>query len=107
MPSAISAVPKPDRPDTKPPASAPASSTIIPLAPIAIPVRLREKSATFGRTTGNQRLECTSAFKGPVMRRRRFVANLLGVPAVALPMLYAEADPEGQARARAFREGLE
>jgi hypothetical protein len=41
------------------------------------------------------------------MRRRRFVANLLGVPAVALPMLYAEADPEGQARARAFREGLE
>ena len=59
------------------------------------------------------------------MRRRRFVFGLLsisalapGLPAlraqqpsrlrrVAVLMLYAEKDPEGQARARAFREGLE
>jgi putative ABC transport system substrate-binding protein len=59
------------------------------------------------------------------MRRRRFVFGLLsisalapGLPAsraqqpsrlrrVAVLMLYAEKDPEGQARARAFRQGLE
>ena len=59
------------------------------------------------------------------MRRRRFVLGLLsisalapGLPAlraqqpsrlrrVAVLMLYAEKDPEGQARARAFRDGLE
>jgi ABC-type uncharacterized transport system substrate-binding protein len=59
------------------------------------------------------------------MRRRRFVFGLLSIPAlaaglpalraqqpsrlrwVAVLMLYAEKDPEGQARARAFREGLE
>ena len=59
------------------------------------------------------------------MRRRRFVFGLLsisalapGLPAlraqqpsrlrrVAVLMLYAEKDPEGQARARAFRDGLE
>jgi putative ABC transport system substrate-binding protein len=60
-----------------------------------------------------------------IMRRRRFVFGLLsisalapGLPAlraqppsrlrrVAVLMLYAEKDPQGQARARAFREGLE
>lgn len=59
------------------------------------------------------------------MRRRRFVTGLLSMSALALAsprlraqqparprrvavlMLYAEEDPEGQARARAFREGLE
>jgi len=59
------------------------------------------------------------------MRRRRFVTGLLGISALMLApsglraqqpaqpkraavlMLYAEDDPEGQARARAFREGLE
>jgi putative ABC transport system substrate-binding protein len=59
------------------------------------------------------------------MRRRRFVFGLLSISAfplglsplraqqpsrlrrVAVLMLYAEKDPEGQARARAFREGLE
>jgi len=59
------------------------------------------------------------------MRRRRFVFGLLSISALALKlpalraqqpsrlrrvavlMLYAERDPEGQARARAFREGLE
>jgi putative ABC transport system substrate-binding protein len=59
------------------------------------------------------------------MRRRRFVTGLLGISAlmlasprlraqqparsrrVAVLMLYAEDDPEGQARARAFLEGLE
>jgi putative tryptophan/tyrosine transport system substrate-binding protein len=59
------------------------------------------------------------------MRRRRFVFGLLSIPAlvpglpalraqqpsrlrrVAVLMLYAEKDPEGQARARAFRAGLE
>src|SRR5262249_32747708 len=59
------------------------------------------------------------------MRRRRFVTGLLSISALALVpsrlraqqpaqprrvavlMLYAEADPEGQARARAFRGGLE
>jgi len=59
------------------------------------------------------------------MRRRRFVFGLLSISAlalrltalraqqpsrmrrVALLMLYAEKDPEGQARARAFRDGLE
>jgi ABC-type uncharacterized transport system substrate-binding protein len=59
------------------------------------------------------------------MRRRRFVFGLLSIPAlvpglpalraqqpsrlrrVAVLMLYAEKDPEGQARARAFRDGLE
>jgi putative tryptophan/tyrosine transport system substrate-binding protein len=59
------------------------------------------------------------------MRRRRFVTGLLSISALALVpsrlraqqpaqprrvavlMLYAEADPEGQARALAFREGLE
>jgi putative ABC transport system substrate-binding protein len=63
--------------------------------------------------------------RGKIMRRRRFVFGLLsisalapGLPAlraqqpsrlrrVAVLMLYAERDPEGQARARAFREGLE
>jgi putative ABC transport system substrate-binding protein len=59
------------------------------------------------------------------MRRRRFVFGLLSISAlapgsralraqqpsrlrrVAVLMLYAEKDPEGQARARAFRAGLE
>jgi hypothetical protein len=59
------------------------------------------------------------------MRRRRFVFGLLSISAlmpglsalraqqpsrmrrVAVLMLYAEKDPEGQARARAFRDGLE
>jgi len=59
------------------------------------------------------------------MKRRRFVTGLLSISAlaaalpalraqqpsrmrrVAVLMLYAEKDPEGQARARAFREGLE
>jgi putative ABC transport system substrate-binding protein len=59
------------------------------------------------------------------MRRRRFVFGLLSISALALDlpvlraqqpsrlrrvavlMLYAQKDPEGQARARAFREGLE
>jgi len=59
------------------------------------------------------------------MRRRRFVFGLLTISALALDlpalraqqpsrlrrvavlMLYGEKDPEGQARARAFREGLE
>jgi putative ABC transport system substrate-binding protein len=59
------------------------------------------------------------------MRRRRFVVGLLSISALALRlpalraqqpsrlrrvavlMLYAEKDPEGQARARAFRQGLE
>jgi putative ABC transport system substrate-binding protein len=58
------------------------------------------------------------------MRRRRFVFGLLSISALALGlpalraqqpsrmrrvavlMLYAEKDPEGQARARAFRDGL-
>jgi hypothetical protein len=57
------------------------------------------------------------------MRRRRFVTGLLGISALMLApsglraqqpaqpkhaavlMLYAEDDPEGQAHARAFREG--
>src|SRR5215470_12123883 len=59
------------------------------------------------------------------MRRRRFVTGLLAASALALAlpalraqqpsrlrritvlMLYPEKDPEGQARARAFREGLQ
>jgi putative tryptophan/tyrosine transport system substrate-binding protein len=59
------------------------------------------------------------------MRRRRFIAGLLGISVLALApsagwtqqssrlrritvlMLYPEKDPEGQARARAFREGFE
>jgi putative ABC transport system substrate-binding protein len=65
-----------------------------------------------------------SAFEGSFMRRRRFIAGLLGmsVPDLAssagwtqqptrlrritVLMLYPEKDPEGQTRARAFREGL-
>jgi putative tryptophan/tyrosine transport system substrate-binding protein len=57
------------------------------------------------------------------MRRRRFVTGLLVLSALALPalraqqqsrlrritvlMLYPEKDPEGQTRARAFRDGLQ
>src|SRR5580700_3630695 len=85
----------------------------------------RKKFVTLGGTRRGHRIECLINARGRIMRPRRFVLGLLSISALALGspalraqqpsrlrrvavlMLYAEKDPEGQARARAFRAGLE